>query len=66
MNDGFNTDMSQCPLDTPVLLYGECMMFQYVFVGTLTKYSDEIVRGKCIKGDPEAFFRAAITEWKKI
>ena len=66
--DNFSKELEKCPLNTPVLLFAEYMMYQYIFIGTLTinQYDGSITRGQCIKGDPEVFYRSAIKGWKKI
>lgn len=63
---GFETDMRKCPLDTPVYLYGEYMMFHCIYKGTLTLHNGEVIRGECLKGDEDMFYRSTILGWKEI
>lgn len=64
--NNFNTNITKCPLNTPVILLGEYMMFDYIFKGTLTAnpYDGSITRGDCLDGDPDIFYRSAIKGWK--
>ena len=63
-----NTDVTKCPLNTPVILYCEYMMCKYIFIGTLTinPYDGSITRGECIEGDADIFYRAVIKGWGDI
>jgi len=58
--------MSTCPLNEPVLLLCDLMMFNQEIVGTIDLYKGTRIRGECIKGDPEYFYRSAIIGWKPL
>ena len=65
---GFNMNIKECPLNKPVWLYGESMMFKVIFKGTLTTnpYDGTIIRGECLEGDADMFYRSAILGWRNI
>ena len=66
---GWNYNLNEAPIDTPIqLLSGDdCLLLpQQEFVGTITYGNkNELVRGECLVGDPDYFYRSAIVAWKE-
>ena len=70
----WNYNLYEAPIDTPIQLLSKDdspILPQQKFVGTLTygyvseKSRGDLVRGECLIGDPEYFYRSAIVAWKE-
>lgn len=65
----WNYNLNEAPIDTPIQLLSrdDSPMFpQQVFVGTLEYgHTNELIRGKCLVGDPDYFYRSAMVAWKE-
>lgn len=57
----YNPDMEKCPLDTPVVLIDE---YSNAYLGTITKTYGRLVRGECLYGNAELFYRNKIVAWE--
>lgn len=57
--------IEECPLNKRIHFLCRLGGQLYEIVGTLTTnpYNGTIIRGECIDGDPEIFYRAAIEAW---
>lgn len=58
--------IEQCPLNKRIhFLCGFGDVPTYEIVGTLTTnpYNGTIIRGECLEGDPDIWYRAAIMAW---
>lgn len=63
----WNYDFEKIPLNIPVKLLSsdDCFLLpQMEYVGTVENNGSNLVRGKCIIGDHEYFYRSAIIAWK--
>lgn len=61
----YHYNICQCPINKEVYFlcrYGNAV---YEIIGTLTtdSHNGTIIRGKCINGDPEIFYRSALIAW---
>ena len=57
-----NRDFIQCPIGIPVILTDE---YINMYLGTVEKRDGQLVRGKCIDGDAELFYRNKIIGWER-
>ena len=67
---GWNYNLEEAPLDTPIELLSsnDCFLLpQMKYVGTITNNGrGDRVRGNCIEGDPDYFYRSAMIAWRSI
>lgn len=52
-----------CPIDTPVYLIST---YHNLYVGTISRSPLDpkiLIRGECIKGDPDSFYREGFCNW---
>ena len=69
LNNSWNYNLEEAPLNTPIELLSsnDCFLLpQMKYIGTITNKGQKRVRGECIKGDPDYFYRSAIIAWKLI
>ena len=66
----WNYNLNEAPIDTPIQLLSRNdspILPQQEFVGTITYgHRNELVKGECLVGNPDYFYRSAIIAWKEI
>lgn len=55
------TNFEKCTLDKIVILTDE---YENMYLGTITMARGKLVRGECVHGDPELFYRNKIIGWE--
>lgn len=66
MTKVWRKDVQNCPLNKRVHFLCDLSGGNlYEIIGTLTTnpYNGTIIRGECIEGDPDIFYRSAIIMW---
>ena len=58
-----NDPFINAPENTPIYLIGSN---NKLYIGTIIRKNNEWYRNKCLKGDPEEFFRTGIVAWAYI
>lgn len=58
-----NNRLINIPINEKVYLIDE---FHNFYIGTVTKRDNELYKGECYQGDPDAFYRNAIVDWAYI
>ena len=65
MTKVWRRDIMNCPINKRVHFLCELGNGLYEIIGTLTynPYRATIIRGECIEGDPDIFYRSEIVAW---
>jgi len=70
LNNSWNYNLEEAPLDTPIELLSsnDCFLLpQMKYIGTIISNGrGDRVRGNCIEGDPDYFYRSDLIAWRSI
>lgn len=64
----WNYNLNEAPLNTPIKLLSadDLVLPQREYIGTIIDNEKGLIRGECIEGDSDFFYRSAIVAWKEL